>query len=388
MNKTSITVLIVDDCEEDREMFRRYLLDQADGAYVVLEAESGIDGWELCQSKKPDCVLMDYQLPDFDGLEFVEALNKERGLYRVPVLMLTGRGDERVAAQAISFGAQDYLVKGKVNAMELRRAIAHSMDRVKLLRKTEDQRIAIENSQKELEQFAFALHHDLQVSIRRMGILLDSLQRVVTASGSEDSQAALNQTVDILLQMRRSVQDSLEYSLLGEGQPTKEMVDLQELLKGVEVAVQGRLKKQQARLTIESLPKIYGSRTLLWQLFQNLIENALKCQGEDPVSITISGNQEGKTWHFRVQDTGVGMDLDSLESIFSDFRQLQVQEGYPGSGIALALCKKVVDKHAGRMWVESAKQRGSVFHFILPMEDGPDSCLVTETSQTDSCVMS
>jgi len=388
MNPSPRSVLIVDDCAEDREMCRRYLLEQGDGVYVVLEAESGIEGWELCKTKNPDCVLLDYQLPDFDGLEFVEALNRERGLYRTPVLMLTGQGDERVAARAITHGAQDYLVKGKLTTAGLHRAICHALDRVALLQTTEDQRVAIEKSQKELEQFAFALHYDLQADIRQLADLLESVQKEVKPHIGESTLANLACSFDTLSKMSRSIQDSLKYSLLGEEPNPSELVVLEDVLQGVMSALDRQIQAQHATVLVRSMPTVSGSRSMLWQLFQNLIEIALKFQGADPIFVTVSGNQEGGRWHFRVEDTGIGMNMDSFSDLFSDFRKLNIQDRYPGSGIGLALCKKVVSLHGGRIWVESAQGVGTVFHFTLPVQTGDLSGSQTAPIANRPCAVS
>jgi signal transduction histidine kinase len=385
MTPTPLTVLIVDDCDEDREIFRRYLQQQVPGEYEVLEADSGVEGWELIKTRQPDCVLLDYQIPDFDGLEFIEALNKEMGVNRVAVLMLTGQGDEEVAVKAISHGVQDYLVKGKLTAMGLRRAIGHAVERAALLRTTEEQRLAIERSQKELEQFAYALCHDLQAPIRRIISFLDLIQKNLKEPLEQASQTFFDRTIQNAVQMRRLIQDSLDFSLIGGDQKPPEAVDLEEIVRGIVADVEDTVKERQVNIVLGNLPMVMGYPTMLRQLFQNLIGNAIKFQGEQPVMVTISASKEGAMWHFLVEDTGMGMEHECLETIFKPFSRLHPKSEFPGCGIGLALCKKIVKYHDGRIWAESAKGVGSVFHFTIP---GQESSIPTEVGLGEKQLLS
>jgi PAS domain S-box-containing protein len=130
-------VLIIDDCPEDRETYRRYLLQDTDYTYVVIEEESGEKGLELCRLIKPDSVLLDYLLPDIDGLEFLDELRDHSGKVDIPVVMVTGYGNEAIAVQAMKSGALDYLVKGKTTSESLRLALRHAMEKAELLRQLE-----------------------------------------------------------------------------------------------------------------------------------------------------------------------------------------------------------------------------------------------------------
>ncbi|MDT7043132.1 sensor histidine kinase [Candidatus Nitronereus thalassa] len=369
MKSGCLTVLIVDDCDEDREIFRRHLEQEALGDYEVLEAETGVEGWELITTQNPDCVLLDYQIPDFDGLEFIEALNKEIGVNRVPVLMLTGQGDEEIAVRAISNGVQDYLIKGKLTAVGLHRAIGHAVERAALLRTTEEQRLAIERSQKELEQFAYVLCHDLQAPVRRIMSFLEMIQKDLKEQLSPQTQSYFDRTIQNAMQMRQLIQDSLDYSLVGGDRKPAETVHLREILNGIACDLEDAMMERRVTLVFGDMPTVMGHPTMLRQLFHNLVGNAIKFQGEQPGTVTISASMEGAMWHFRVEDTGIGMDHECLEKIFNPFSRLHPKSEYPGCGIGLALCKKIVKHHGGRIWAESAKGIGSVFHFTIPSQD-------------------
>ena len=156
MRSPTLTILIIDDCAEDRATYRRFLNEQASSGYHILEADSGIEGWELAHQENPDCIFLDSQLPDFDGLDFVTSFVREQATYgHIPTLiMLIGQGDESIAAQALSSGARDYLVKGNITSDGFHRAITHALEKTTLLCAMAEQRGAIERSQQELEQFA------------------------------------------------------------------------------------------------------------------------------------------------------------------------------------------------------------------------------------------
>ena len=131
------TILIVDDCPEDREVYRRYLSQDSTYNYQILEEEEGVKGLELCKQVQPDAILLDFLLPDIDGLEFLTELQAQMGTTKLPVVMLTGQGNEAIAVAAMKSGAQDYLVKGQTTAQSLRLAVRNAIERTHLQRQLE-----------------------------------------------------------------------------------------------------------------------------------------------------------------------------------------------------------------------------------------------------------
>ena len=151
MSEALRCILIVDDSQEDRATFRRYLEKDETQSYVILEAETGTEGLALCRLHQPDCVLLDYQLPDVDGLEVLQRLTGENtGQFFAPVVMLTGQGDEIVALKAMKGGAQNYLSKGTLKCSFLQQVVAKAIEKASLLRKLDDQRRALEEANKQL----------------------------------------------------------------------------------------------------------------------------------------------------------------------------------------------------------------------------------------------
>jgi light-regulated signal transduction histidine kinase (bacteriophytochrome) len=172
--------------------------------------------------------------------------------------------------------------------------------------------------------------------------------------------------------MQDLIQALLAYSRIGtkgrQFAPTNCEIVLQTALKNLQIAIED----SQARITHDPLPTIIGDAIQLGQLFQNLIGNAIKFRGERPPSIHVTAERQAGDWLFSFHDDGIGIDSQYAERIFVIFQRLHNKEEYPGTGIGLALCKKIVERHNGRIWVESQPHKGSTFRFTLPGEDSAE----------------
>ncbi len=372
MNNKPTTVLIIDDCQEDREIFRRFLDQNTQQTFRILEADCGTDGWELCQTEQPDCILLDYQIPDVDGLEFISSLNHGDNQQEIPVLMLTGQGDETIASEALKGGAADYLVKGKLTNEGLLRAVTRAIEKAALIRKTELQRLEIERSNRELEQFTHRASHDLQAPVRRIITFLDLLQKDLQGSLSESSQDYLDRCLKSAYYMRRLIKDLLDYSRVGGMQKPFSSVDLNQISQQALAQLESTIQETQANITVENLPTILGNEVFLQQLFQNLIGNAIKFRSAKTPDVNISVRDIGASWQLKVSDNGIGMPVESFTKIFEVFQRLDNSQKTEGSGIGLALCKKVVELHGGKIWVDSIEGEGTMFSFTFPKQNVPE----------------
>jgi len=175
--------------------------------------------------------------------------------------------------------------------------------------------------------------------------------------------------VDGANRMQSLINDLLTYSRVTVQNKVFEDVDcngvLEEVLNNLQVAVE----ETQAVVTHDSLPRVMADRVQLVQLFQNLIGNAIKFHGKEAPLIHVAAEQRHNEWLFSVRDNGVGLDPQYGERIFVIFQRLHDREEYPGTGIGLAICKKIVERHGGRIWVESQTGHGSTFYFSLPKAD-------------------
>lgn len=366
MSQPVITVLIIDDSETDRELLRRFL-SAASQSFRVLQTDSCAEGWELCKNERPDCLLLDYQMPDLDGLDFLSSLSKDENLNFLPVLMMTGQGDETVAAEAFKTGAADYLIKGKITPDGIHRAVTKAVEKSMLLRTMERQRAEIARSQAELEQFAHTASHDLQAPVRRILKFLELLQQEMEGNISDRARDYLNRAHRGAMYMRQFIQDLLQYSLVGGGEQPFEVVNLNEVVKTVLSQLEVAIGNIKAKLEVDDLPTVHGNRTFLEHLFQNLIGNALKFHKDEPLVIKVAATRKGDMWDCSVQDNGQGIPQEETEKIFGVFYRGDHEGTVDGTGIGLALCKKVIALHQGKIWVSSLQGEGSTFHFTLPV---------------------
>ncbi|HBP89421.1 MAG: response regulator [Nitrospira sp.] len=369
MRSSDTTVLIIDDCAEDREMLCRFLKQNSGHPFRIIETDSSIQGLELCQSEHPDCVLLDYQIPELDGLEFIESLSKNHIHRFLPVLMLTGQGNEDIATEAMKNGAADYLVKGKLTPAGIYRAVTTAIEKSSLLQTNEKQRKELERSQKELEQFAYTASHDLQAPVRRITKFLELLQMDLNGQMTERSRDYLDRAKKGAQHMQLFIQDLLDYAVVGGGSHGFESVDLNQVVKDIVAQMEFPPGCTSANIRVNPLPTISGNRTFLNQLFQNLLGNAFKFRREDPPQINISACSSECTWIISVSDNGIGIPVESFDKIFGVFQRLNTGSKVEGTGIGLALCKKIVELHGGRIWVESKAQSGTTFHFTFPQVD-------------------
>ena len=231
--------------------------------------------------------------------------------------------------------------------------------------------LALYNS--ELEQFTYVASHDLQEPLRVITSYLQLLSRRYL--GKVDSQADryINFVVNAAERMQQLIEDLLEFSQLGNYKTNLVPVECENVLESVLDYLKFKIRRSETKVTYDPLPQVMGDRSQLIQLFQNLIENAIKYSGDCSPAIHISATRlkddEKNQWCFQITDNGIGIAPEFFERIFSIFKRLHTRQEYPGTGIGLAICKKVVQGHGGKIWVESQPKVGSTFYFTLKAID-------------------
>ncbi len=252
------------------------------------------------------------------------------------------------------------ITERKKNEEELRIYREHLEDLVK------ERTIELERSNKELEQFAYIASHDLQEPLRMVVSYIQLIEKRFKDSFNAEAREFMWFAVDGAKRMQQLINDLLTYSrVTTRGKPLTRVsceTVLENALRNLAVAVE----ECHGAVTHDALPDVFGDDTQLAQLFQNLIGNGLKFHGDNPPAVHVSCAREGNAWVFSVRDNGIGIDPQYNETIFLIFRRLHGRDEYPGTGIGLAVCKKVVERHGGRIWVESALKKGSTFYFTLP----------------------
>ncbi len=225
----------------------------------------------------------------------------------------------------------------------------------------------LKRSNEQLEQFAYVASHDLQEPLRMITSYLQLLERRYKNQLDQDASEFIAYAVDGATRMKALINDLLAYSRVKTGEQNFKRFDMKSALDQAVTNLQISISDENAQIAIENLPTINGDEAQFVQLFQNLLSNAIKFHGAEPPQISIKGERVGNEWKVCVRDNGIGMEPQYLERIFVIFQRLHSKEQYPGTGIGLAICKKVVEHHGGRIWAESSPGLGTTFWFTIPI---------------------
>jgi signal transduction histidine kinase len=362
--KAAKSILIVEDSAADRALCRRALAVGGDADYRIREASSVGDALEALAGETPDCVLLDYRLPDGTGLDLIEALLARDGSLRQPVVMLTGAGSETVAVEAMKAGAADYVTKGTLSAEALAEAIERAIEKSALERE-------LARRADELEQLAYVVSHDLRAPLRTVHQNAQLLERAAGERLEGDARAHLERVLAGTRRMDRLIVELVEYCRIGRT-PSFGAVALGEVVEQVLCDLEAAIVEAEAELVIGALPVVWGDALRLRQLFQNLIGNALKFRGAKPPRVVVEARREDDGWRITVADDGIGIEAQYLERIFEVFQRLPGAADVPGTGIGLAICRKIAQQHGSRVDVDSRPGAGTTFSLVLAEPDGAD----------------
>jgi PAS domain S-box-containing protein len=244
------------------------------------------------------------------------------------------------------------LKKAELTLRELNNSLSHQAAR-------------LEASNAELERFAYVASHDLQEPLRTVRSFLHLLKKRAEGQLDPESEEYIDVAIEGAERMKNLISDLLEYARIDSIQERREMVDMNEIVSRKIEMMRHSVTSSDAEFTIERLPTILGVKSQLESLIQNLISNAIKYHGITPPQITIIGKDEPGHWKFSVSDKGIGIDPRFHEKIFVIFHRAHNESATKGSGIGLAICKKIVESHGGKIWVESVQDAGSTFHFTI-----------------------
>ncbi|QDS98052.1 CHASE domain-containing sensor histidine kinase [Adhaeretor mobilis] len=236
----------------------------------------------------------------------------------------------------------------------------------------------LQRSNAELEQFAYVASHDLQEPLRKVTACCQVLLEDYSSKLDDKAKQWISYAVDASERMRQMIKDLLSFSKIGRDEEHSEVVDANRVCHDALSNLQYTIDETQAKVEVANLPTVQSNGTQLTLLLQNLIGNALKYRGEATPEVHVSASEEGEFWKFRVADNGIGIEPQYRDRIFLIFQRLHAREAYQGTGIGLAICKKIVERHSGTIWLESQSDEdmqrgqeaptksGSVFYFTLP----------------------
>jgi PAS domain S-box-containing protein len=230
---------------------------------------------------------------------------------------------------------------------------------------------ALARSNVELERFAYVTSHDLQEPMRTVRSFAQLLQRRCADQLPDEAAEFLKYVTEGVQRMQGLINDLLTYSRVSSQGHAFAPADCMQVLELVMQNLTATIDVQDAKVTYDPLPTVVGDATQLGQVFQNLIANAIKFQGKRPPKIHVSAEELAQAWVFSVADNGIGVAPQYFERIFVIFQRLHTIEEYGGTGIGLAICKKIVERHGGRIWVESEVGKGSTFYFSIPKRERP-----------------
>jgi two-component system, sensor histidine kinase and response regulator len=369
MSPAPVSLLLVDDKPENLLVLEE-LLKRPDRR--IDRAGSGNEALRLLLKQEYALVLLDVQMPEMDGYETAQLMRGAEATRSIPIIFLTaGDRSEENVFRGYEVGAVDFLYK-PVNPQLLRNKVdvfveLHRRNQELRALNTALERTGVSLREKvvDLENVNRTLSHDLRAPLRSIvgftNILAESLEGKLDADGRD----CLRRIIAAGERMGRMLDDLYRLLRLSAAEEAFPPTDCGEVLRGVLEDLRGDVEAAGAELSHDPLPTIRANPMLLGQIFQNLIVNALKFRGADRPSVHVSASPEPGAWRFGVRDNGIGVPAEFRERIFGLFDRL-AQDTLPGTGVGLALCKRAVEKHGGRIWVESSEGEGSIFLFTIP----------------------
>jgi hypothetical protein len=386
-----IKILLVDDTPENLVSLEAALAGL--GEELVL-ARSGKEALRQLLEDDFAAILLDVRMPEMDGFEAAELIRSRPRSRQTPILFLTGYRNEEHLFRGYDLGAVDFLFKpivpevlrskvavfvalSRTNA-KLREQADALRTQAEALRKSEqklEERVLerteeLMRSNEELQQFAYVASHDLQEPLRTVSIYAQLLAKRYRGRLDDDADEFIKFIVEGSERMETLIHDLLDFSRVdARGADFFTRVNCDAVLDDAIRNLHSLIEENDAVITRGPLPWVKGDPVQLTRLFQNLLVNSIKYRTEAPPRIHVAADREPGEWLFAVSDNGIGIEPQYAEKVFGIFRCLQPRDKSSGSGMGLAICRKIVSRHDGRIWVESELGKGATFHFTLPCDE-------------------
>ena len=356
--------MLVDDTPDNLRVLSAMLTNQG---FEVRKALSGQRAIASVRADPPDLILLDIKMPEMDGYTVCQYLKDDPHTREVPVIFISALDDALDKVKAFAVGGVDYVTK-PFQEMEVLARIEHQLRIQRLQRQLMEQNQELARSNRELEQFAYIVSHDLQQPLQSVTGFVRLIQLKYQHCLDDIALDYLNRIHDTGSRMQNLIQDLLAYSKVSNQAQALQPIDCNSVLKQVMENLQMAIAEKQVALTYDPLPTVLGSETQLIQLLQNLISNAIKFIRPDVTpTVNVSVTRQDDQWLFGVHDNGIGIEPHNIERVFEIFQRTQSAANYPGTGIGLATCKKIVENHGGQIWVNSQLEIGTTFYFTIAL---------------------
>ncbi len=379
---TRYKVLLADDNTDMRAYVYRLLSDQFD----VITAVDGEEAFNSALLHQPDLLLSDIMMPRLDGLGLLKKIRNHGATRHMPVIFLSARAGEEAKIAGIASGADDYLVKpfsskelvAKVD-MHIKMAESRRQTEILLESMVRERTAELQRSNEDLLQFAHVASHDLKEPVRKIRIFEKRLLDEYASMLPDKAQSYINKVMTATDRMLAVVDGILSYSSISAADQPFKPIDLNGIIQGIESDLELVIQRKQAIIQSDRLPVIEGAPILIHQLFYNIIQNALKFsrEGQRPViSITAHTTTQADNQPYleiSVADNGIGFDEMHATKIFDTFARLNPASDYEGTGLGLALCKKIVERHHGTITARGYKNKGASFIIRLPLSQVKES---------------
>jgi two-component system sensor histidine kinase/response regulator len=364
-----MSILVVDDTPANLRLLHRLL--GAEG-YRVRLATNGELALRSVREESPDLILLDVVMPGMDGFAVCRALKEQEASREIPIIFISALSETDRKLEAFAVGGVDYVTKPFQSAEVLARVRTHLelLQHRRALLALNERLLA---SNRELDRFAHVVAHDLKAPLQGISGYAELLL-LTDPSLSPTARERLEHIQGSTTRMGELIDRLLRYAKLSSAPPALAPVDLGALAAGICAELQPAIEACGARVDLGELPWVMADATLLEQVFRNLLGNALKYHQPDrPPVVEICAHRQGERVAISVRDEGIGFDSADEDVVFGLFQRLPAHRDIEGTGVGLAVCKKIVEQHGGRIAATSALGHGATFTFTLAPGDPPAS---------------
>jgi light-regulated signal transduction histidine kinase (bacteriophytochrome) len=335
----------------------------------VFPSESVSSALEVLSCVKIDAVLVDLDTPVKSDSDILLKI-KEKFPF-IPFVALTSFDDVEFDISDCGIEASTFLFKHKLNGKILLKSLSGAIAHQQIISQLDAHRLELERSNRDLEKFSYAVSHDLREPLRSISGFIQLLSKRYRGALDANADHYIERLNSAATRMQDMITSILDYSKISSNPEPFKLVDCNEILQNAMGNIEVAIGESGAKITHEPMPSIYADPHQLQRVFQNLIANSIKFSSKDkkiPL-IHVGVDKKDDFYEFYVKDNGIGIDPKYFERIFIIFQRLHTDSVYPGHGVGLAICKKIVERHGGTMWIDSVSGKGATFYFTISAKE-------------------